>query len=114
MNELPKYVVSTTLTDPSWENTTVLGQDWPDEVAKLRKELDGEIVVYGSRRLSRALMGMDLVDEVRLMVYPVLLGAGDRLFGEMDDKVPMRLVDSRWTSGEGVLNLIYAPARADG
>jgi dihydrofolate reductase len=113
MNELPKYVVSTTLTDPSWENTTVLGQDWPDEVAKLRKELDGEIVVYGSRRLSRALMGMDLVDEVRLMVYPVLLGAGDRLFGEMDDKVPMRLVDSR-PSGEGVLNLIYAPARADG
>jgi dihydrofolate reductase len=113
MNELPKYVVSTTLTDPSWENTTVLGQDWPDEVAKFRKELDGEIVVYGSRRLSRALMGMDLVDEVRLMVYPVLLGAGDRLFGEMDDKVPMRLVDSR-PSGEGVLNLIYAPARADG
>ena len=108
MNELPKYVVSSTLTDPS-EDTTVLGQDWPEEVARLRKELDGDIVVYGSRRLSRALMGMGLVDEVRLMVYPVLLGAGDRLFDEMDDKVPMRLVDSL-PSGDGLVNLIYAPA----
>jgi dihydrofolate reductase len=112
MNELPKYVVSSTLTDPPG-NTTVLGQDWPDEVARLRKELNGDIVVYGSRRLSRALVGMGLVDELRLMVYPVLLGAGDRLFGEMEEKVPMRLVESR-PSGEGVLNLIYAPARADG
>ena len=113
MNELPKYVVSTTLTDPSWENTTVLGQDWPEEVARLQKRLDGDIVVYGSRRLSRALMEMGLVHEVRLMVYPVVLGAGDRLFGEMEDKIPMRLVESL-PSGDGVLNLIYAPARADG
>src|SRR5919108_1203706 len=113
MNELPKYVVSTTLTDPSWENTTVLGQDWPEEVARLQKRLDGDIVVYGSRRLSRALMEMGLVHEVRLMVYPVVLGAGDRLFGEMEDKIPMRLVESL-PSGDGVLNLIYAPASADG
>jgi dihydrofolate reductase len=81
LNELRKYVVSSTLTDPHW-NATVLGDDWPEKVARLRKELDGEIVVYGSRRLSRALIGMGLVDELRLQVYPVLLGAGDRLFGE--------------------------------
>jgi dihydrofolate reductase len=78
LNELPKYVVSSTLTDPPW-NATVLGDDWTEEVARLRKELDGEIVVYGSsRRLSRALIGMGLVDEVRLLVYPVVLGAGGR------------------------------------
>jgi dihydrofolate reductase len=111
MNALPKYVVSSTLTDPPG-NTTVLGQDWPEEVARLRKELNGDLVVYGSRRLSQALIGMGLVDEVRLMVYPLLLGAGDRLFGEMEEKVPMSLVESR-PSGEGVLNLIYAPARVE-
>ncbi|MGH3131603.1 MAG: dihydrofolate reductase family protein, partial [Gaiellaceae bacterium] len=68
LNELPKYVVSSTLTDPPW-NATVLGDDWPEEVARLRKELDGEILVYGSRRLSQALIGMGLVDELRLLVY---------------------------------------------
>src|SRR5919109_5477341 len=107
MNELAKYVVSSTLTDPPW-SATVLSGDWAQEVARLRKELNGDIVVYGSRRLSRALMGMGLVDEVRLMVYPVVLGAGDRLFGEMEERVPMRLVESL-PSGDGVLNLIYAP-----
>jgi dihydrofolate reductase len=107
LNELPKYVVSSTLEDPPW-NATVLGDDWAQEVARLRNELNGDIVVYGSRRLSHALVGMGLVDELRLMVYPVLLGAGDRLFGEMQDKVPMRLVESRQFGG-GVLNLIYAP-----
>jgi dihydrofolate reductase len=112
LNELPKYVVSSTLTDPHW-NATVLGDDWPEEVARLRKELDGEIVVYGSRRLSRALLGMGLVDELRLLVYPVLLGAGDRLFGETQDKIPLRLVESR-PFGGGVVNMIYAPATADG
>jgi dihydrofolate reductase len=112
LNELPKYVVSSTLTDPAW-NATVLGDDWPEEVARLRKELDGDIVVYGSRRISQALMGMGLVDEVRLMVYPVVLGAGDRLFGETQDKIPLRLVESR-PFGEGVVNMIYAPATADG
>jgi dihydrofolate reductase len=112
LNALPKYVVSTTLTDPAG-NATVLGDDWPEEVARLRNELDGDIVVYGSRRLSQALMGLGLVDEVRLMVYPVVLGAGDRLFGETQDKIPLRLVESR-PFGEGVVNMIYAPATADG
>jgi dihydrofolate reductase len=112
LNELPKYVVSSTLTDPAW-NATVLGDDWPEEVARLRKELDGDIVVYGSRRLSQALIGMGLVDELRLMVYPVVLGAGARLFAETQDKIPLRLVESR-PLGDGVVNMIYAPAMADG
>ncbi|MGH6691270.1 MAG: dihydrofolate reductase family protein [Gammaproteobacteria bacterium] len=108
LNELPKYVVSSTLTDPPW-NATVLGDDWPGVVARLRTELDGDIVVYGSRRLSRALLGMGLVDELRLLVYPVALGAGDRLFGETEDKIPLRLVESR-PFGGGVVSMIYAPA----
>jgi dihydrofolate reductase len=112
LNELPKYVVSSTLTDPAW-NATVLGDDWPEEVARLRKELDGEILVYGSRRLSRALIGMGLVDELRLLVYPVVLGAGDRLFGETEDKIPLRLVESRPLEG-GLVGMIYAPAGAEG
>jgi dihydrofolate reductase len=112
LNELPKYVVSSTVTDVPW-NATVLGDDWPEEVARLRTELDGEIVVYGSRRLSRALIEMGLVDELRLQVYPVVLGAGDRLFGETQDKIPLRLVESRPFRG-GVVSMIYAPAMADG
>ena len=111
LNELPKYVVSSTLTDPAW-NATVLGDDWREKVARLRKELDGEILVYGSRRLSRALIGMGLVDELRLLVYPVVLGAGGRLFGETQDKIPLRLVESRPLGG-GVVNMIYAPSMAD-
>jgi dihydrofolate reductase len=110
LNELPNYVVSSTLTDPPW-NATLLGDDWPQEVARLRKELDGEILVYGSRRLSRALIGMGLVEELRLLVYPVVLGAGDRLFGETQDKIPLRLVGSR-PFGGGVVSMIYAPAMA--
>src|SRR5688500_1681719 len=94
LNELPKYVVSSTLTDPPW-NATVLADDWPEEAARLRKELDGEILGYGSRRLSQALLGMGLVDELRLLVYPMVLGAGDRLFGETQDKIALRLVESR-------------------
>jgi dihydrofolate reductase len=112
LNELPKYVVSSTLTDPAW-NATVLGDDWPEEAARLREELDGEILVYGSRRLSQALIGMGLVDELRLLVYPLVLGAGDRLFGETQDKIPLRLVESRPLGG-GVVSMIYAPVMADG
>jgi dihydrofolate reductase len=112
LNELPKYVVSSTLTDLAW-NATVLGDDWPEEVARLRKELDGDIVVYGSRRLSQALIGMGLVDELRLMVYPLVLGSGARLFGETQDKIALRLVESRRLGG-GVVNMIYAPAMAEG
>ena len=106
LNELPKYVVSSTLANPAW-NATVLGDDWLEDVARLRNELDGEILVYGSRRLSHALIGMGLVDELRLLVYPVVLGAGDRMFGETQDKIPLRLVESRPFEG-GVVSLIYA------
>jgi dihydrofolate reductase len=112
LNELPKYVVSSMLTDLPW-NATVLGDDWPGVVARLRKELDGDILVYGSRRLARALIGMGLVDELRLLVYPVVLGAGDRLFGETEDKIPLRLVESRPLEG-GLVGMIYAPGGADG
>jgi dihydrofolate reductase len=112
LNELPKYVVSSSLTDPPW-NATVLGDNWQDEVAGLRKELDGEIVVYGSRRLSRALIGIGLADELRLQVYPLVLGTGDRLFEETQDKIPLRLVESRPFAG-GVVSMIYAPAATGG
>ena len=112
LNELPKYIVSSTLMDTQW-NATVLGDDWPEVVARLRKELDGEVLVYGSRRLSQALIGMGLVDELRLLVYPMVLGAGDRLFGETQDKIALRLVESR-PFGGGVVSMIYAPATADG
>ena len=112
LNELPKYVVSSTLTNPAW-NATVLGDDWPGEVARLRKELDGEILIYGSRRLSQALIEMGLVDELRLLVYPLVLGAGDRLFGETQDKILLRLVESRPLGG-GVVSMMYAPATTDG
>ena len=112
LNELPKYVVSSTLTDPSW-NVTVLGDDWPEEVARLRSELAGEILVYGSRRLSQALLEMGLVDELRLQVYPLALGTGDRLFGETQDKIPLHRVESR-PFGDDVVSMIYAPAVAEG
>jgi dihydrofolate reductase len=112
MHELPKYVVSSTLTDPAW-NSTVLGDDWAEEVRRLKEEIDGEILVYGSRRLAQALLEMGLVDEVRLIVYPLVLGAGDRLFGETDDKLTLSLVESRPLGG-GVVHMIYSPTRADG
>jgi dihydrofolate reductase len=112
LNQLPKYVVSSTITDLPW-NATVLGDDWPEVVARVRKELDGDILVYGSRRLARALIGMGLVDELRLLVYPVVLGAGDRLFGETEAKIPLRLIKSRPLEG-GLVGMIYAPAGTDG
>jgi len=94
-NEMPKYVVSSTLRDPDWNNSTVLAGDVVQEVSKLKQELDGEIVVAGSIQLVRTLMENDLVDELRLMVYPVVLGAGERLFGEISDQRPVRLVETR-------------------
>jgi dihydrofolate reductase len=94
-NEMPKYVVSSTLKDPGWNNTTVLSGDVVQEVSKLKEELGGEIVVAGSIRLVRTLLENDLVDELRLMVYPVVLGAGERLFGETGDQRPVRLVETR-------------------
>jgi dihydrofolate reductase len=110
LNGLPKYVVSTTLVDPKWNNSTVLKGEVVNEVSKLKQELDGEIVVAASRQLVRTLMEHDLVDEVRLMVYPVVLGAGERLFGETSDKKPMRLLDTK-TIGDGLAFLAYEMVR---
>ena len=110
LNSMPKYVVSSTLEDPGWNNSTVLKGDVVTEVSKLKQELDGEIVVYASYQLGRTLIEHDLVDELRLVVFPVVLGAGERLFGETSDKKPMRLVDTR-TVGDGVALLTYEPVR---
>jgi dihydrofolate reductase len=112
-NSLPKYVVSSTLEDPEWNNSTVLAGDVAEEVSSLKRELDGEIVVHGSIRLARTLIEHDLVDELRLMVYPVVLGSGERLFGELSDKKPLRLVDTR-TVGNGVVIHNYEPVRDPG
>ncbi len=95
LNSLPKYVVSSTLEAPVWNNTTVLKGDVIEEVSKLKQEIDGEIVVAASFQLWHTLMEHDLVDELRLMIYPVVLGAGKRLFGETSDKKPVRLVSIR-------------------
>jgi dihydrofolate reductase len=95
LNGMPKYVVSSTLEDPEWNNTTVLKGDPVEEVSKLKQELHGEIVVAGSIQLARALFEHNLGDELRLLVYPVVLGTGERLFGETSDKKPVRLVGTR-------------------
>src|SRR5262247_4083007 len=100
LNSMPKYVVSSTLEDPDWNNSTVLKGDVLYEVSKLKQELDGEIVVPASFQLVRALMEHDLADELRLKIYPVVLGAGKRLFGETSDKKPMRLVDTQTVDGD--------------
>ena len=106
LNSMPKYVVSSTLEDPKWNNSTALKGDVVTEVSKLKQELDGEIVVPASYQLGRTLIEHDLVDELRLVVFPVVLGAGERLFGETSDKKSMRLVDSR-TIGDGLAFLTY-------
>jgi dihydrofolate reductase len=108
-NSMPKYVVSSTLKDPDWNNSTVLDGDLAEEVSKLRQEIEGEIVVHGSAQLVQALIEESLVDELRLMVFPVVLGAGKRLFGETSDQQRLRLADSK-TVGDGVLVLTYEPA----
>jgi len=108
-NSMPKYVVSSTLEDPEWNNSTVLKGDVATEVAKLRGELDGDIYVHGSCQLAQTLIENDLVDELRLMVFPVVLGTGKRLFGETSDKKALRLVDSK-AVGDGVEILVYQPA----
>src|SRR5438067_7146051 len=100
LNSLPKYVVSSTLEDPAWNNSTVLRGDVVNEVSKLKQELEGEIVVLASFQLVRTLMEHDLVDELRLKIYPVVLGAGERLFGEISDKRPMRLVNIQTIDGD--------------
>ncbi len=110
LNSLPKYIVSSTLVDPDWNNSTVLEGDVVTEVSKLKQELHGDIVVPGSRQLVRTLMEHDLVDELRLLVYPVVLGAGERLFDETSDKKPMRLLDTR-TVGDNLAYLTYELVR---
>jgi dihydrofolate reductase len=106
LNGMPKYVVSSTLEDPDWNNSTVLRGDVLNEVSKLKQELNGEINVPASFQLLRTLMEHDLVDELRLKLFPVVLGAGRRLFGETSDKKPMRLVDTQ-TLGDGIVFLTY-------
>jgi dihydrofolate reductase len=108
-NEMPKYVVSSTLEDPDWNNSTVLAGDVVQEVSKLKQELDGEIVVAGSIQLVRTLMENDLVDELRLMVYPVVLGAGERLFAETSDQRLVRLIETRTV--DDLAYLIYEVVR---
>jgi dihydrofolate reductase len=110
-NSMPKYVVSSTLQDPEWTNSTVIDGDLAEEVGKLRQEVDGDIVIHGSAQLVQALLEQGLVDELRLMLFPVILGSGKRLFGESEDKKGLRLTDSR-TVGDGVSILIYEPAAA--
>ena len=109
-NTMPKYVVSSTLKDPSWNNSTVLDGDLAEEVAKLKEQVDGDIVVHGSVQLVQALIEHDLVDELRLMVYPVVLGSGKRIFGETSNKKTFRLADTKLV-GDGVAILTYQPAR---
>jgi dihydrofolate reductase len=108
-NTMPKYVVSSTLEEPGWNNSTVLKGDVAEEVTRLKEEQDGDIVVHGSARLVQTLVEHDLVDEFRLMVFPVVLGGGKRLFGETSDKKALRLVDSK-VVGDGVAILTYEPA----
>jgi dihydrofolate reductase len=109
-NSMPKYVVSSTLENPAWNNTTVLSGDVADEVSKLRQGTDGDIYVHGSAQLAQALIEHDLVDELHLMVFPVVLGTGKRLFGETTDKKRLRLTDSKTVGGDGVTILVYQSA----
>ena len=111
LNGLPKYVVSSTLEHARWSNATVLRGDVVDEVAKLKHELDGEVLVYASARLGRTLIEHGLVDELRLFVFPVVLGAGERLFGEPGAATPLRLLHAR-TVGHGLAHLTSEVVRA--
>jgi dihydrofolate reductase len=110
LNSMPKYVVSSTLEDPEWNNTTVLKGDPVTEVSKLKQELDGEIIVPASYQLARTLLQHDLVDELRLVVFPVVLGSGERLFGETSAKKSMRLVSVN-TIGDGLAFVTYEVVR---
>ena len=106
-NNMPKYVVSSTLNDPEWTNSTVLDGDLGENVERVKDEHDGDVVVHGSAQLVQALLENDLVDELRLMVFPVVLGSGKRLWGEADDKTTLKLVDSKPVGDDGVIVLTY-------
>ncbi len=110
MNSMAKYVVSTTLEEPTWNNSTVISGDVPGAVVELKEQEGGDILVAGSRTLVQTLIAHDLVDEYRLMVHPIVLGAGKRLFGEAAAPAVLELIESR-TLASGTLILIYAPAR---
>jgi dihydrofolate reductase len=109
-NSMPKYVVSSTLTDPAWTNSTVISGDLGEEVERLKREHDGDVVVHGSAMLVQGLLERDLVDEIRLMVFPVVLGSGKKLFGDTTELKSFRLADSK-VVGDGVAIQIYEPAR---
>jgi dihydrofolate reductase len=111
-NSMPKHVVSSTLERPKWNNSTVLDGDLAAGVAKLKEQYDGDVAVHGSAQLVQTLLADDLVDELRLMVFPVALGSGKRLFGETADKKRLQLVETR-TVGDGVLILTYARPAGD-
>jgi dihydrofolate reductase len=108
-NSMPKYVVSSTLSDPEWTNSTVVGGDLAEEVERLKGEHENDIVVHGSVQLAQELLERDLVDELRLMVFPVVLGTGKRLFAETSGKKSLELAESK-TVGDGVEILVYRPA----
>ncbi|HEY6294119.1 MAG TPA: dihydrofolate reductase family protein [Streptosporangiaceae bacterium] len=110
LNSMPKYVVSSTLQDPKWNNSTVLAGDVVEAVGRLKHELDGDIVCYASLQLGRTLMEHGLVDEVRLLIYPVVLGDGERPFGRISDKKPMRLLGTR-AVGDNLALLTYEVPR---
>ena len=110
LNGMPKYVVSATLAHPSWGNSTVMGGEVAEEVSRLKQQVDGEIVVYASSQLVHELMEHDLVDEVRLIVYPFVLGAGRRVFGDTSDRTPLRLIDASRV-GDGLAQLRYEVVR---
>jgi dihydrofolate reductase len=109
-NSMPKYVVSTTLEDPEWTNSTVIKGNVAEEVSKLKEQPGGDLVVHGSPTLVQTLTEHDLVDEYRLMVFPVVLGKGKRLFGETSDKKALRLTASQPVGADGVIVLTYEPA----
>ena len=111
LNSLPKYVVSSTLEEPRWTNVTVVNGDVVSEVSELKRQIEGEIVVYASRPLVHTLMEHNLVDELRLIVFPVVLGAGERLFAESSDKTPLRLITTE-SIGDGLAYLTYERVRA--
>jgi dihydrofolate reductase len=108
-NSMPKYVVTSTMKDPDWNNTRVIDGEVVEQVSKLRQETDGIIQVPGSNQLVQTLFENDLVDELHMMIFPLVLGTGRRLFGETSDKKRMRLTDSK-TVGDGVVVLVYERA----
>jgi dihydrofolate reductase len=108
MNSMPKYVVSTTITDPDWENTTVISDNVPEEVAKLKDQYEGDILIAGSAKLIQSLVEKDLVDEWRLMVFPEVLGEGKRLFDGGLPRRKLRLTGDRELGPDGIRLLTYA------